>query len=103
MQVSASLQVAQEFQSTAGARLGTNPCRGTLGRGSGPGRQPAEAEAAFSTAVGLLPLLAWHGLDRATQEHWLADAHLATDAAATAIAANHPEHASSCLSMAAAA
>jgi CHAT domain/Tetratricopeptide repeat len=54
----------------------------------------AEAEAAFAAAVEILPLLAWHGLDRATREQQLAEwPGLAADAAAWAITAGHPERA----------
>ena len=46
----------------------------------------------FASAVGLLPLLAWHGLPRATREQHLADwGGLAADAAACAIRAGRPE------------
>ncbi len=47
---------------------------------------PAPAAEAFATAVGVLPLLAWRGLDRTVREERLADAGgLVTDAAAWAI------------------
>ncbi|SCG37987.1 CHAT domain-containing protein [Micromonospora rifamycinica] len=49
---------------------------------------------AYGTAVGLLPLLAWRGLDRTVQEKRLtAVTGLAGDAAAWAIAAGQPERA----------
>jgi hypothetical protein len=49
---------------------------------------------AYSAGVGLLPLLAWRGLDRAVQEKRLADVTgLAGDAAAWALAAGQPERA----------
>jgi tetratricopeptide (TPR) repeat protein len=52
------------------------------------------AEEGFGSAVSLLPLLAWRGLDRRSQELALAKLPgVASDAAACAIAAGHPEHA----------
>ncbi|MEU1606782.1 CHAT domain-containing protein [Micromonospora matsumotoense] len=49
---------------------------------------------AYGTAVGLLPLLAWRGLDRTVQEKRLTTVSgLAGDAAAWAIAAGQPERA----------
>ena len=52
------------------------------------------AEEGFGAAVSLLPLLAWRGLDRRSQEQALARLPgIACDAAACAIAAGHPEHA----------
>jgi hypothetical protein len=54
----------------------------------------AEAEEGHEVAVGLLPLMAWRGLDRVTQESHLAQwGLLTTDAAAWAITAGHPQHA----------
>ena len=48
----------------------------------------------YATAVGLLPELAWHGLDRDTREEQLADwAGLAADAAACMIAVGQPHQA----------
>lgn len=48
----------------------------------------------FGTAVDLLPRVAWHGLDRTTQEDQLAGWQgLAADAAAVAVAAGQPERA----------
>ncbi len=52
------------------------------------------AEEGYSEAVALLPLLAWRGLDRLSQEMQLARLPgIASDAAACAIAAGHPQHA----------
>jgi tetratricopeptide (TPR) repeat protein len=52
-------------------------------------RQAADG---FAAAVGLLPTVAWHGLDRATREDQLARwVFLAADAAACAILDNRPE------------
>lgn len=52
------------------------------------------AEEGFGAAVELLPVLAWRGLDRGSQERQLAQQQgLASDAAACAIAAGHPERA----------
>src|SRR5262249_33976901 len=57
------------------------------------GRAEAAVDA-YSMAVGLLPVLAWHGLDRATrEEHLTGQRGLAADAAALAIAASQPVHA----------
>jgi tetratricopeptide (TPR) repeat protein len=54
----------------------------------------AAAVDGFSTAVRLLPILAWRGLDRALREEHLGDvAGLASDAAAWAIEAGQPEQA----------
>ncbi|MFJ4950515.1 CHAT domain-containing protein [Streptomyces sp. NPDC088760] len=54
----------------------------------------AQAVDGMATAVDLLPLLAWRGLDRRQRERLLADcAGLAQDAAATALAAGRPEQA----------
>jgi len=48
----------------------------------------------YSAAVGMLPLIAWHGLDQATREEALSNwAGLAADAAASAIADGQPERA----------
>ena len=52
------------------------------------------ALAGFGTAVELLPVAAWHGLDRRSREHRLAaHASLATEAAEAAIAAGRPDRA----------
>jgi hypothetical protein len=54
----------------------------------------AEAEDAYAQAVALLPLEAWHGLSQRARQEFLAHrSGLASDAAACAIAAGHPEHA----------
>jgi tetratricopeptide (TPR) repeat protein len=48
----------------------------------------------YTSAIELLPLAAWHGLDQASQEHHLREtAGLASDAAAAAIAAGQPARA----------
>lgn len=48
----------------------------------------------FETSVGLLPVLAWHGLDRHTREHHLATSSgLASTAAAAALTCGRPERA----------
>ena len=68
--------------------------RRPLGAGRRDAGRASQAEAAHAAIVGLLPLLAWRGLDRATQEYQLGVwGSLATDAAAWAITAGHPEHA----------
>jgi tetratricopeptide (TPR) repeat protein len=55
---------------------------------------PANATEGYATAVELLPLVAWHGLDQATREHHLqAWAGLGPDAAAAAVAAGEPARA----------
>ncbi len=57
------------------------------------GRVDSAAEG-FASAVGLLPLVAWHGLPRATREEHLAEwSGLSADAAACAILAGRPERA----------
>ena len=54
----------------------------------------AEAEAGYAQAIALLPLEAWPGLSqRARQQHLTRRRGLASDAAACAITAGHPEHA----------
>jgi hypothetical protein len=54
----------------------------------------AEAEDGYAQAIALLPLEAWHGLSqRARQQHLTRRPGLASDAAACAITAGHPEHA----------
>jgi hypothetical protein len=51
----------------------------------------AEAAEDYATAVGLLPLLAWRGLDRASREKLLGDyPGVAAQAAASAVAAGDP-------------
>ena len=51
---------------------------------------PGSAVAGYTTAVELLPVMAWHGLDQPTREHHLREwAGLASDAAAAAVAADH--------------
>lgn len=51
-----------------------------------------EAAAGYAAAVGLLPEVAWHGLNRATREEHLAQwAGLAADAAARAVLDGQPE------------
>jgi tetratricopeptide (TPR) repeat protein len=53
--------------------------------------QAGPAPDSFALALRLLPLVAWHGLDRSAREDRLTGwAHLGTDAAATAIAAGEP-------------
>ncbi|NHO85126.1 tetratricopeptide repeat protein [Micromonospora sp. CMU55-4] len=55
-------------------------------------RQPQSATEAFAAAVDLLPRLAWTGLERRDQERALRGWNtLASDAAAAALAAGHPE------------
>jgi tetratricopeptide (TPR) repeat protein len=59
---------------------------------------PESAEEAYALAIQVLPLVAWHGLDQATREQHLQEqAGLASDAAAAAIAAGHPERAAELL------
>lgn len=54
----------------------------------------ADAEDAYAAAVRILPLLAWRGADRATQEKQLFTwGNLGTDAAACAVKAGHHERA----------
>lgn len=55
---------------------------------------PSGALAAYEQAVALLPVLAWHGLDRADQERRLVElVGIASDAATTAVAAGRPQRA----------
>ncbi|MBB5874129.1 tetratricopeptide (TPR) repeat protein [Allocatelliglobosispora scoriae] len=62
---------------------------GTLAMTAG---DPASAADGWAAAVGFLPRLAWHGLDRTTREDQLTRWQgLAPDAAAVAIAAGRPE------------
>jgi len=57
-----------------------------------------EAAAGYAAAVGLLPVVAFHGLDRATREEHLAQwAGLAADAAACAVLNGRPETAAELL------
>ena len=54
----------------------------------------ASAADGYATGVALLPQVAWHGLDRATQEEQVAEwADMAANAAACAIAAGRPRQA----------
>jgi tetratricopeptide (TPR) repeat protein len=56
--------------------------------------EPGSAVAGYATAIELLPLVAWHGLDQPTREHHLRESTgLACDAAAAAIAAGQPARA----------
>lgn len=56
--------------------------------------EPASAATGYATAIELLPLVAWHGLDQPTREHHLREwTGLACDAAAAAVAAGHPAQA----------
>jgi tetratricopeptide (TPR) repeat protein len=57
-------------------------------------RKHDEALAGVAAAVGLLPALAWHGLDRVTREHHLAEwSGLASEAAVFALTARQPQRA----------
>jgi tetratricopeptide (TPR) repeat protein len=54
----------------------------------------SEAADAYATAISLLPVVAWHGLDRGTQEYHLAKfPTLVADAAACTILSGQPERA----------
>lgn len=56
--------------------------------------EPAAALAAYERAVELVPLIAWHGLDRRDREHFLAwIGALPQEAAAAALDAGRPERA----------
>jgi tetratricopeptide (TPR) repeat protein len=60
---------------------------------AGVGRM-SEAAHAYATAISLLPVVAWHGLDRGTREYHLARfPTLAADAAACTILSGQPERA----------
>ena len=55
---------------------------------------PGNAVEGYTTAIELLPLVAWHGLDQATREHHLREwAGLASEAAAAVVAAGDPARA----------
>ncbi|MFC7534339.1 CHAT domain-containing protein [Actinoplanes sp. GCM10030250] len=86
------------WRSAAGSRVGQIEIRMTAARSwaraAAESGEAGLALEAYSTAVGLLPLLAWRGLDRTVQEKRLAvNAGLAGDAAAWALAAGQPERA----------
>ncbi|MEV6305204.1 CHAT domain-containing protein [Actinoplanes sp. NPDC051861] len=86
------------WRSAAGSRVGPVEFRmaaaRNLARAGGEIGDVALALEAHSTAIGLLPLLAWRGLDRSVQEKRLTEtAGLAGDAAAWALAAGQPERA----------
>jgi tetratricopeptide (TPR) repeat protein len=56
--------------------------------------RPESAAEGYAAAIELLPLVAWHGLDQASREHHLRErAGLASEAAAAALAAGHPDQA----------
>jgi hypothetical protein len=83
-----------------GSQLRTAPARGRLvcavnwARTARDAGLAAEAEAGYTAIVAMLPLVAWRGLNRATQESQLAFfGRLTTEAAAAAIAAGQPGHA----------
>ena len=74
---------------TASERLSAARSWGFAAARAGRWHQAAEG---YAAAVALLPMVAWHGLDRATREEQLAQwAGLATDAAACAIRDGRPE------------
>ncbi|TYC07427.1 CHAT domain-containing protein, partial [Actinomadura syzygii] len=78
------------FTDVHGRMLAAIRCAQISGR---LGRHDAELRA-FTLAVSLLPLVAWHGVDQATQERRLSEwAGLAADAAACAIELGLPEKA----------
>ena len=62
------------------------------GAAAADARRTRDAAEGHAVAVGLLPVVAWHGLDRATREDQLARwAELAADAAACAVLDDRPE------------
>jgi hypothetical protein len=62
------------------------------GAAAADARRTREAAEGYAAAVGLLPAVAWHGLDLATREEQLAQwAGLAADAAACAVLDARPE------------
>jgi len=86
------------WRSAVGSSVGSVEIRMGAARGwaaaAGQQRDVALALEAYVAAVGLLPLLAWRGLDREVQEQRLASvAGLAGDAAAWALAAGQPRRA----------
>ncbi len=89
-------QAITAFRDAVGVESGSPVVRMRAGLAWGraaidDGRVESAADG-FASAVGLLPLLAWHGLPRATREQHLAEWRgLAADAAACAIRAGRPE------------
>ncbi|WDZ83950.1 CHAT domain-containing protein [Micromonospora cathayae] len=86
------------WRSSSASRVGAIQIRMTAARSWAQAAAEADdaelALEAYGRAVGLLPLLAWRGLDRAVQENRLAAVTgLAGDAAAWAVAAGRPERA----------
>ena len=68
------------------------PPRRAWGAAAADAGRTHEAAEGYAAAVGLLPAVAWHGLDRATREEQLAQwAGLAADAAACAVLDGRPE------------
>jgi tetratricopeptide (TPR) repeat protein len=84
-------QAAEVQSGPAGQRLAVALWWGEIAAQYG---ETAEAEAGYTAAVELLPLAAWAGLSRpARQQHLAERIGLASDAAAWAISAGHPERA----------
>jgi predicted metal-dependent phosphoesterase TrpH len=82
-------QASQASTGTAAIRLSTARLWGSV---AADAKRPREAAEGYAVAVGLLPTVAWHGLDRATREEQLAQwAGLAADAAASAIIDRRPD------------
>ena len=80
----------------------TSLCAANWARTARDAGLAAEAEAGYTAVVAMLPLVAWRGLNRATQESQLALwGRLTTEAAAAAITAGHPGAPSSCWTAAA--
>jgi len=84
-------QAQQERAAPASSRIMAAVSWGEAAADDG---NPELAAEGFGAAVRLLPLLAWRGLDRGSQELLLAGRPgIASDAAACAVAAGHPERA----------
>ena len=82
-------QASQVPAGTPSVRLAAATRWGAAAADAGRTHEAAEG---YAAAVGLLPTVAWHGLDRATREEHLAQwAGLAADAAACAVLDARPE------------
>jgi tetratricopeptide (TPR) repeat protein len=94
-EAAAALAAWREATAVAAARLSVRMIAArSWGLLAAQRRRWPDAVDGYAAAVGLLPLLAWRGVSRASRERLLADwGGLAADAAACAIAANQPNRA----------
>jgi tetratricopeptide (TPR) repeat protein len=84
-------RAAELHAASAEVRLDAARAWGTVARVAGQHRAAADG---YALAVDLLPQVAWRGLDRRVQEHFLGEwSGLANDAACVAIEAGDPERA----------